>query len=77
VWQARALNSDIYQAEIRAAAGIENLKIIDMSDAICGTHQCETQQDGIVKFRDGDHLTSSYVETLTHALETQLLGSLE
>jgi len=77
VSRARALNSDMYQAEIRAAAGIANLKIIDMSDAICGKQQCETQQDGIVKFRDGDHLTSSYVETLTNVLETQLLRSLE
>ena len=75
--RARALNSDMYQAEIRAAAGIANLKIIDMSDAICGKEQCETQQDGIVKFRDRDHLASSYIETLTTALETQLLRSLE
>jgi peptidoglycan/LPS O-acetylase OafA/YrhL len=73
--RAKALNSDVYQAEIRAAANIPNLRIIDMSDAICGRDTCEMEQGDIVKYRDSDHLTSSYAESLTDALQTQLLDN--
>jgi hypothetical protein len=73
--RAKALNSDVYQAEIRAAANIPNLRIIDMSDAICGRDTCEMEQGDIVKYRDSDHLTSSYAESLTDALQTRLLDN--
>ncbi len=70
-----ALSPDIYQAELRASANIENVKVIDMSDAICGVDSCDTQQGDVVKYRDGDHLTSSYIESLSDALQTRLLSS--
>jgi hypothetical protein len=73
--RATALSADMYQAEVRAAADIGNVKVIDMSDAICGTDSCATEQGDLVKYRDTDHLTSSYAETLARALQTQLLGN--
>jgi uncharacterized protein YfaT (DUF1175 family) len=74
---ARALSSDTYQAEVRAAANIANIRIIDMSDAICGRERCETQEGDLVVYRDGDHLTSSYVKSLANVLQTELRRSLE
>lgn len=71
-----ALNSGIYEAEVRAAANIANVKTIDMSDAICGRNNCETEEGDLVVYRDGDHLTSSYAESLANVLQTQLLRSL-
>jgi peptidoglycan/LPS O-acetylase OafA/YrhL len=71
--RANALSADIYQAVVRAAANIENVKIIDMSDAICGTDSCATEQGDLVKYRDTDHLTSSYAESLADELQTRLL----
>ena len=73
--RAAALNSDIYQAVIRAAVDIANVRIIDMADAICGTTTCATEQGDLVKYRDTDHLTSSYAESLADALQTQLFGN--
>jgi peptidoglycan/LPS O-acetylase OafA/YrhL len=73
--RASALSPDVYRAELLAAANIENVKVIDMSDAICGRDSCETEQGDIVKYRDGDHLTSRYIESLADALQTQLLNS--
>jgi len=72
-----ALSPDIYQAEVRAAADIANVRIIDMSDAICGGDSCETEQGDLVKYRDSDHLTSRYAESLAGALQTQLFQSLK
>jgi peptidoglycan/LPS O-acetylase OafA/YrhL len=71
----KALNSGIYQAQLRAAANIENVRVIDMSDAICGKDSCETEQGDIVKYRDSDHLTSRYAESLADALQARLLGN--
>jgi peptidoglycan/LPS O-acetylase OafA/YrhL len=74
---ASALSSDTYQAEVRAAANVANVRIIDMSDAICGRERCETQEGDLVVYRDGDHLTSSYVKSLANVFQTELLRSLE
>jgi peptidoglycan/LPS O-acetylase OafA/YrhL len=75
--RASALSSDIYQAEVRAAANIANVRIIDMSDVICGRDSCETEDGDLVVYQDGDHLTSSYVQSLARVLQTQLLRSVE
>jgi peptidoglycan/LPS O-acetylase OafA/YrhL len=72
-----ALSADIYQAEVRAAASVANVRVIDMSDAICGADRCETSQGGLVKFRDGDHLTSRYAASLANALQIQLIRSMQ
>jgi len=71
----RSLNDDIYQAQLRAASGIADVKVIDMADTICAKDSCETQQGDIVKYRDTDHLTSKYAESLANVLEGQLFGS--
>jgi peptidoglycan/LPS O-acetylase OafA/YrhL len=73
--RANALSADIYQAVVRGAANIDNVKIIDMSDAICGTDRCATEQGDLVKYRDADHLSASYAESLANALQMQLLGN--
>jgi hypothetical protein len=47
-----------------------------MSDSICGSDRCETKKGDMVLFRDSDHLTSTYVESLADELQMQLLGSM-
>ena len=72
-----ALNSDIYEAQMRAAANIANVRFIDMSDAICGRDSCQTEQGDTIKYRDRDHMTSSYAASLANALQAQLFRSLQ
>jgi peptidoglycan/LPS O-acetylase OafA/YrhL len=72
----KALNDGIYRAQLRAAADFSNVKIIDMSDAICSKDSCETEQGDLVKYRDSDHMTSSYIKSLAGDLQSRLLGSL-
>ncbi len=74
--RAKALSPDIYRAQVGAAADIVNVRIIDMSDVICGSDTCSTEQGDLVKYRDSDHLTARYAESLAGALQTQLLQSL-
>jgi len=68
-----ALNSEIYNAEARAATHIANLRFIDMSDAIFKGDRCEPVQGDLVLFRDSDHMTESYAASLASALQEQLL----
>jgi peptidoglycan/LPS O-acetylase OafA/YrhL len=75
ITRATALNSGIYQAVIRAAADIPNVKLIDMSDTICGSDSCATEQGDLIKYRDSDHLTSRYAQSLADPLRTQLFGN--
>jgi SGNH domain (fused to AT3 domains) len=75
VLRARALNSDIYQAELRAAANIANVKVIDMSNVLCGRDSCDTEQGNLLVYQDGDHLTATYVQTLANTLQIELFAS--
>jgi peptidoglycan/LPS O-acetylase OafA/YrhL len=68
-----ALNSDVYNAEARAATRIANVRFIDMSDAIFKGDRCEPEQGNVVLFRDSDHMTESYAASLASVLQKKLL----
>jgi peptidoglycan/LPS O-acetylase OafA/YrhL len=73
---AEALFPDIYAAEVRGAAGLENVSFIDLSDALCGADQCPLEIDGMVVYRDYDHLTATFDRSLAELLFRRLDDSL-
>jgi len=74
-FRSKALDYDIYDAEVRAGARIANFKFIDMSDAIFDGDKLEPQKNGVVLFMDGDHLTQTFAGSLAGALQKQLTGA--
>jgi hypothetical protein len=70
--RSRALSSDVYQAQVRAAANIANVKCIDLSDRICGGETCEMEEGDVVVYRDSNHLAATYVAGLSSVLQEQL-----
>ncbi len=50
------------------AADYTNVKVIDLNQHICPDHLCVLRDNGLVSFRDTQHLTASYVKTLTDVL---------
>ncbi len=46
------------------AARLSHVSTIDLSDEICGPEICPPLRNGVVVFRDVNHLTASYVRTL-------------
>lgn len=76
VQPAAALYPDIYAAEVRGAAGIDNLGFIDLSDAMCGPGQCYLEVGGTVVYRDMDHLTATYNRSLAGLLLQRINDSL-
>jgi peptidoglycan/LPS O-acetylase OafA/YrhL len=73
---AAALYSDIYAAEMRGASGLGNVGFIDLSDALCGADNCYLQVGGMIVYRDMDHLTATFSESLEPLLRQRLDDSL-
>jgi hypothetical protein len=55
-----------------AARGLAGVGVVDMFDAICPTEQCAPVIGNVLIYRQGSHLTKTYVETLTPRLATSL-----
>jgi peptidoglycan/LPS O-acetylase OafA/YrhL len=72
---AAVLNPDIYTAEARAAQDFGNVKVLDLSDQMCGPDRCYLEAGGQIIYRDGDHLTASYSRSLAAVLFQRLKDS--
>jgi peptidoglycan/LPS O-acetylase OafA/YrhL len=70
-----ALSPDIYAAEARAAQDFGNVKLLDLSDRMCGPDRCYLEVNGQIIYRDGDHLTASYSRSLAAVLLQRLRDS--
>jgi len=74
---AAALSPGIYAAEARAAQDFGYVKVLDLSDQMCGPDRCYLEAGGQVIYRDGDHLTASYSRSLAAVLFQRLKDSEE
>ena len=70
-----SVRADIVDAETRAAAELENVRIVDLGDSICDHATCETERSGVVMFRDHHHLTAAFSVMLAPAFAEQLQGT--
>ncbi len=67
-----ALNADAYAAQRAAAQGLANIYFLDMNDLICLGNYCPAMQHGLLVYRDDNHLTGKFAETLAPTLEKRL-----
>jgi peptidoglycan/LPS O-acetylase OafA/YrhL len=68
-----ALSPLVYQAEVSGAANLPNVKFVDMTDDICSPNICDLQRGNVILYRDSNHLTASYAESLSDALKKKLI----
>jgi peptidoglycan/LPS O-acetylase OafA/YrhL len=59
-------------AQLMALARTPGVHWIDLNDAICPTAQCAPVIGNALVYRQGSHITATYVETLTPRLEAAL-----
>lgn len=52
----------------RAAAAHANVRVVDMREIICPNGLCLPERDGMILWRDTQHLTASFVRTLAPVL---------
>ncbi|TLM85740.1 acyltransferase family protein [Pseudarthrobacter sp. NamE5] len=60
-------------AQVAAASGFEGVKFIDLNDFICPADLCAPVIGEVLVYRDSDHLTATYVRSLTPRLEEPLV----
>jgi len=65
-------DDDAYQRLRQASKRFNNVAILDLNDAVCPGGECKAERDGVVVFRDSQHLTATFVESLSEDLAQQL-----
>jgi hypothetical protein len=54
------------------AASATGASIVDVTDALCDDELCHTVVGGVVAYRDGDHLTNTFVLSVVPKIDAQL-----
>ncbi len=65
----------VRESILRAAAPFPKVRVADLSDVVCPSGQCSAQLGDMIVFRDADHLTSSFVRTLSGAFALRVLST--
>ncbi|WP_147917972.1 SGNH hydrolase domain-containing protein [Ruania zhangjianzhongii] len=60
-------------AQLAAADEVPGVRTVDLTDSICPEEQCVPVIGNVLVYRQGSHLTDSYVRTLTRPLGRQLV----
>lgn len=71
-----ALHDAAFSAEASAVKQIKGASIIDMSQSFCDGNHCWPQRDGVITYRDDDHMTGAYAGTVVEALTDRLQPAL-
>jgi hypothetical protein len=58
-----------------AARGMDGVHVIDMTDAICPTARCAPVIGNVLVYRQGSHLTATYVQSLAPRLGEELASA--
>ena len=70
------LNDDVASWLRQAEKNWKNVCVLDLNDDVCPHGICRAERNGVLVFRDTQHLTSEYVEGLSDQLRAKL-GSVE
>jgi peptidoglycan/LPS O-acetylase OafA/YrhL len=65
-------SDDIDALVRRAAERYPQVHVVDMRDAVCPGQICRAARDGMIVFRDAQHLTASFAGTLSQSLAREL-----
>ena len=68
----RAIDSTMVRAERQATAGLPGVSLLDLSDEICGADTCEPVRDGVIVYRDTNHLSVDFAERLAPVLAARM-----
>jgi peptidoglycan/LPS O-acetylase OafA/YrhL len=66
--RAAVLDDAVFEAEREAAEGLGHITLMDLSDQFCDAGQCEPVRNGVVVYRDSNHLTVAFSESLSEVL---------
>jgi hypothetical protein len=73
---ARGLNLPVTQMEREAAQAVPSVAYINLNAFICDAVSCPAMKDGIIRYKDSNHLSVAFAESLTPQLSNALSGAL-
>lgn len=62
----------VFRSLQAAASGFDNVRVVDMTEAVCPEGICAAQRNGLPTYRDERHLTASFAASLASSLATEL-----
>ena len=74
--RAMALSEELWAAERDAAQGVSSVTLADLSRYFCDETTCPPVRGGHVVYRDANHLTIAYAESLAPVLSSLIDASL-
>lgn len=66
------LSDSVFSWIGQAAKSFANVKMLDMTDVVCPQGTCNAERDGVVVFRDSQHLTATFAASLAPVLRQRL-----
>lgn len=67
---------DVYSQLRRAAAGYDNVRLLDFNELVCPSGKCSAAQGNAIVFRDSQHVTASFIEGLADEVEAAIVPAL-
>jgi peptidoglycan/LPS O-acetylase OafA/YrhL len=67
-----AILPSVFEAEESAAQGLPGVRFIDLTDRVCNGDACPAIRDGVIVYRDDNHLAGAFAQSLLPALEARL-----
>jgi peptidoglycan/LPS O-acetylase OafA/YrhL len=72
VSEQQALAPSVWQAETSAVRPFERVSTLDLTSSFCRDSQCPPMLNGLVVYRDGNHITSTFATSLAPVLAREL-----
>lgn len=64
-----------WQGISKAVQQFGNTRLLDMNNLVCPNQVCQAKDGSLVTYRDGQHLTATYIKSLANQLRKQLHAS--
>ena len=70
-------NDAVYRWQSEVARGFGNVHMLDLDPLVCPHDICKAERDGMVVFRDNQHMTASFARSLAGALAQRMQDAMK
>ena len=75
--ESASLNSGAFEAEKASVRGLLNVYLLDLTNEFCQENICPAVQKGMIVYRDSNHITERFAESLSPLLEGEIFSILQ
>ena len=75
--RSESLNPAVFQVEEDSVRGLPNVEFLDVTDRLCEKKVCWAVEKNNIVYRDDNHLTGSFAESLFPLLQAELIPILK